>query len=422
MLEPSHYIMLVLFVAGYAAIIFEHRVRVNKSAASVLLAGCLWTVLYISAGGDHETVHHQLGEHVSDVSEIVFFLLGAMTLVEVIDSHGAFKLVTDRIRTRSKRKVMCLIGIIAFFMSAILDNLTTTIVMVSLLKRIIPTRKDRLLLGGLVVVTANAGGAWTPMGDVTTTMLWIGGQITAGGVMRSLLLPSLVAMLVSLALFSLRMKGNFAPGAPQSEGQKVETGAKRVLSLGIGAFLFVPVFKAATHMPPFMGILIGLGMMWLVTDLLHNERPDTTHVRVPHALTKVDVSGVFFFLGILLSVGALQSAGILSVMAAGLDQVTSGPVMLATVIGLLSAVVDNVPLVAGAMGMYTTTQYPVDGQFWQLMAFCAGTGGSVLVIGSAAGVAFMGMQKVDFLWYVRKISPVALAGYAAGIATYLAIS
>lgn len=422
MLEPIHYVMLVLFVVGYTAIIFEHRINVNKAAASVLLAGGLWTALYVGAGDDHASVHHQLAEHVADVSEIVFFLLGAMTLVEVIDSHGAFKLVTDRIRTRSKRKVMWIVGIIAFFMSALLDNLTTTIVMVSLLKRIIPTRRDRLLLGGLVVVAANAGGAWTPMGDVTTTMLWIGGQVTTGGVMRSLFVPSLVAMVVSLGIYSLWMKGAYAPGSTLDAEQKVEMGAKRVLTLGIGAFLFVPVFKAATHMPPFMGILIGLGMMWLVTDVLHSERADTTHIRVPHALTKVDVSGVFFFLGILLSVGALQSAGILTVLAGGLDEITSGPATLATVIGLLSAVVDNVPLVAGAMGMYSTTQYPVDGQFWQMLAFCAGTGGSVLVIGSAAGVAFMGMEKVDFLWYVRRVTPVALAGYFAGIGAYLLLN
>ena len=363
---------------------------------------------------------HQLAELLSEVAQIVFILLGAMTLVEVIDLHGSFKLVTDQIRTRSKWKVMWAIALLAFFMSAVLDNLTTTIVMVSLLRRILPNRHNRMMLGSMVVIAANAGGAWTQMGDVTTTMLWIGGQVTTVGVMSALLLPSTVAMAVAVVMLGMKEREGHYGGEAQAGEQQVELGARRVLSLGLGAFIMVPVLKSVAHIPPFLGILLGLGVIWLVTDVLHHE--DRKHVTVPAAFTKIDVSGVLFFLGILLGIGALQSAGLLDALAHSLDRVAQNPTVLAGVLGLLSAVIDNVPMVAATMGMYSLEQYPADHQFWDLIAFCAGTGGSILIIGSAAGVAFMGMEKVDFVWYLKRISFVALVSYAAGMGTYLGLA
>jgi NhaD family Na+/H+ antiporter len=414
--------MILVFVLGYGAIIFEHNLRINKGAVALLLAAGLWLLYFSGLAPSEHVATEQLAELLSEVAQIVFFLLGAMTLVEVIDLHGSFKLVTDQIRTRSKWKVMWVLAILAFFMSAVLDNLTTTIVMVSLLRRILPNRDNRLLLGSMVVIAANAGGAWTPMGDVTTTMLWIGGQVTTFGVMGALLLPSLVTMAVAVLLLGIKEKAGHYGGEAEEGEQQVELGARRVLSLGLGAFIMVPVLKSVAHIPPFVGILLGLGVMWLVTDVLHHEHEDRQHVKVPAAFTKIDVSGVLFFLGILLGIGALQAAGLLDALARGLDSVAGSPTALAGILGVLSAIVDNVPLVAATMGMYSLEQYPTDHQFWDLIAFCAGTGGSILIIGSAAGVAFMGMEKVDFMWYVRRISLVALVSYGAGMATYLGLA
>jgi Na+/H+ antiporter NhaD/arsenite permease-like protein len=421
-LNIVHVLMILTFVVGYVFIVFEHRLHVNKGAAALLLAGALWSLYFLGVAEDLDTATHALEGHLSEVSQIVFFLIGAMTLVEVIDSHGSFKLVTDQIRTRSKLRIMWLLAVMAFFMSALLDNLTTTIVMVSLLRRILPNRDNRMLLGSMVVVAANAGGAWTPMGDVTTTMLWIGGQVTTLGVMSALLIPSIVTMVVAVLLLGIGQRGHYG-GEAQANDQKVEVGARRVLSLGLGAFLFVPVFKTITHLPPFVGILIGLGVMWVVTDLMHRKSDECrAHVKVPHAFTKIDVSGVLFFLGILLAIGALQSAGLLSMLASALDRMTSSPQVLAGTIGILSAIVDNVPLVAAAMAMYPMEIYPQDGQFWDLIAFCAGTGGSILIVGSAAGVALMGMEKIDFVWYFKRISGIALVSYLAGMATYMGLA
>ncbi len=418
----THLAMIILFVLGYGAIVFEHSLRVNKGAVALLLAAGLWLMYFVGLAPDPHVAGHQLTEHLAEVSQIVFFLIGAMTLVEVIDSHGSFKLVTDQIRTRSKWKVMWVLSLLAFFMSAVLDNLTTTIVMVSLLRRILPDRENRMLLGSMVVIAANAGGAWTPMGDVTTTMLWIGGQVTTLGVMSALLIPSLVTMVVAVILLGLKEKAGHYGGESTGDEQRVELGARRVLSLGLGAFIGVPVLKAVAHLPPFVGILLGLGVIWLVTDVLHHDDEDRQHVKVPAAFTKIDVSGVLFFLGILLGIGALQSAGLLSALARGLDAIADTPASLAGMIGVLSAIVDNVPLVAATMGMYPTELYPVDGRFWDLIAFCAGTGGSILIIGSAAGVALMGMEKIDFMWYLRRISLVAFVSYVAGMATYLGLA
>jgi len=416
----THAAMILLFVLGYGAIIFEHNLRINKGAVALLLTAGLWFLYFSGLAPSEHVATHQLTELLSEVAQIVFFLLGAMTLVEVIDLHGSFKLVTDQIRTRSKWKVMWVIALLAFFMSAVLDNLTTTIVMVSLLRRILPNRHNRLILGSMVVIAANAGGAWTPMGDVTTTMLWIGGQVTTVGVMGALLLPSMVAMAVAVVMLGMKEKEGHYGGEADAGEQRVEIGARRVLSLGLGAFIMVPVLKSVAHIPPFVGILLGLGVMWLVTDVLHHE--DRKHVTVPAAFTKIDVSGVLFFLGILLGIGALQSAGLLDALAQSLDRIAHNPTVLAGVLGVLSAIIDNVPLVAATMGMYSLEQYPTDHQFWDLIAFCAGTGGSILIIGSAAGVAFMGMEKVDFMWYLKRISLVALVSYAAGMGTYLGMS
>ncbi|EDM81136.1 citrate transporter [Plesiocystis pacifica SIR-1] len=421
-LTTYHFAMIAVFLGGYGAIIFEHRLHINKGGAALLLAGTLWLLYFAGIADDPHAAAHQISEHLSEVSQIVFFLLGAMTLVEVIDSHGAFRLVTDQIRTRSKWRVMWILAVLAFFMSAMLDNLTTTIVMVSLLRRILPNRDNRLLLGSMVVIAANAGGAWTPMGDVTTTMLWIGGQVTTTGVMTALFVPSLVAMIVAVVLLGVREKGGHFGGEAQVEQPPVHVGARRVLSLGLGAFVAVPVLKTVVHLPPFVGILLGLGVMWLVTDRLHRADEGRAHVKVAHAFTKIDVSGVLFFLGILLGIGALESAGLLTLLAQGLDATTDSPAVLAGIIGVLSAIIDNVPLVAATMGMYPVEVYPVDGRFWDLIALCAGTGGSILIIGSAAGVALMGMEKVDFMWYLRRISWIALVSYLAGMATYIGLA
>ncbi|MBV1862017.1 MAG: sodium:proton antiporter NhaD, partial [Nannocystaceae bacterium] len=305
----THAAMILVFVLGYGAIIFEHNLRINKGAIALLIAAGLWLLYFTGLAPSEEVATHQLSELLSEVAQIVFFLIGAMTLVEVIDLHGSFKLVTDQIRTRSKWKVMWVLAILAFFMSAVLDNLTTTIVMVSLLRRILPNRDNRLLLGSMVVIAANAGGAWTPMGDVTTTMLWIGGQVTTFGVMGALILPSLVTMIVAVLMLGYSEKAGHYGGEVEDGEQQVELGARRVLSLGLGAFIMVPILKSVAHIPPFVGILLGLGVMWLVTDVLHHEHEDRQHVKVPAAFTKIDVSGVLFFLGILLGIGALQSAG-----------------------------------------------------------------------------------------------------------------
>jgi len=420
--NSTHAAMILVFVLGYGAIIFEHNLRINKGAVALLVAAGLWLLYFTGLAPSEEVATHQLSELLSEVAQIVFFLIGAMTLVEVIDLHGSFKLVTDQIRTRSKWKVMWMLALLAFFMSAVLDNLTTTIVMVSLLRRILPNRDNRLLLGSMVVIAANAGGAWTPMGDVTTTMLWIGGQVTTFGVMGALILPSLVTMVVAVLMLGYSEKTGHYGGEVEEGEQQVELGARRVLSLGLGAFIMVPILKSVAHIPPFVGILLGLGIMWLVTDVLHHEHEDRQHVKVPAAFTKIDVSGVLFFLGILLGIGALQSAGLLDALAHSLDSVAGNPTILAGMLGVLSAIVDNVPLVAATMGMYSLEQYPPDHQFWDLIAFCAGTGGSILIIGSAAGVAFMGMEKVDFMWYARRISVVAFVSYAAGMATYVAMA
>jgi NhaD family Na+/H+ antiporter len=417
----ANILIILAFTVGYLCIIFEFNLKINKTASALLMAALTWTVVFLIRGVPPASAPEMLAEHLSDVSQIIFFLLSAMTLVELIDRHRGFKVITDLICTNSKKKMFWLMGFITFFLSAILDNLTTTIVMVSLLRKLVADRDDRLLLGAMVVIAANAGGAWTPIGDVTTTMLWINGNITTLAVMKTLFLPSLMALIVCILLMGIGQKGHFAKLVQKAaDAPGLEPGGKMIFYCGIGALIFVPIFKTLTGLPPFMGMLLALGALWLITDLMHHRYEGREHLRVPQILTQVDTSGVLFFLGILLCIGSLEAVGLLKELAHFLDVYVHNLPVIATCIGLLSAIVDNVPLVAACMGMYSLETQPVDAPFWQLIAFTAGTGGSILVIGSAAGVALMGLEKVNFIWYFKRVSWIALASFFAGIAVYLA--
>jgi len=415
------FMLVGVFILGYLAIIFEFYVKVNKTAVGIALAGACWMIYFVSGSKSLEMSMGDLSHHLSDVSQIIFFLLGAMTLVELIDSHKGFNTVIGWIHTRSKRKLLVVISILAFFLSAALDNLTTTILMISILRKLIPYRKDRLLLNCMVVIAANAGGAWTPIGDVTTTMLWINHRISTLVVMKEIFLPSLVSMLVPLGFFMWGMKGSYPEPEIDYTKEAKEPGAAIVFTLGILALVSVPVIKWLTGLPPFMGMLIALSLLWFVTDIIHYKYEDRQHLRIPFILTKIDVSSILFFMGILLSINALESVGILESIARGLDETVHSPTAIAAAIGLFSAIIDNVPLVAATMGMYDPALYPMNAPFWLLIAFTAGTGGSILSIGSAAGVALMGIEKVDFITYFKKASLPALLGYLAGIGVYLLV-
>lgn len=404
----------LVFIIGYMAIIFEHKININKTATALLMAVLTWMFLFFQ---NPDT--HALGEKVNDVSQIIFFLLGAMTLVEVVDVHKGFKVITDLIQTSSKRKMLWIMGFTTFFLSSILDNLTTTIVMISLLRKLVPDTKDRMMLGAMVVIAANAGGAWTPIGDVTTTMLWINGNITTLNVMKALFLPSVLSLVVALVLLGWNLKGVYPHIVRNAREDEVEPGSRLVFFAGVGALIFVPIFKALTGLPPFMGILISLGALWLITDVLHAPHETRQHLRLPEILRRVDTSGVLFFLGILLCISALDVAGLLNELAHFLNSTIGNLSVIATLIGLISAVIDNVPLVAAGMGMYDMQMYPPDSYLWQMLAYCAGTGGSILIIGSAAGVAFMGLEKVDFIWYFKKVSLIALISYLAGVGVFI---
>lgn len=420
-----HTLLVLVFVLAYAAIALEHPIKINKSASALLGAGLLWTI-YAVTTGDPGKVGGALGESLMGTAQIVFFLMGAMTIVEVVDAHNGFEVITRRIQTRKLSTLMWMVGFVSFFLSSILDNLTTTIVMVSLMKKLLDQREDRLFFAGVIIIAANAGGAWTPIGDVTTTMLWIGGQITALEIMKGLFIPSMVNLLVPLAVtsFALGARPVIAPQAADAEG--VETTAferNLMFFLGLGILVAVPVFKTLTQLPPFMGILFGLGLLWLVGDLVHRGKEDDLarqRLTLARALTRIDMSSIVFFIGILLAVAVLEHAHILSSIARWLDHSVGRQDVIVMLIGLVSAVVDNVPLVAASMGMYSLQQYPADSFLWEFLAYCAGTGGSILIIGSAAGVAAMGLEKIDFFWYVRKISGLALVGYFAGALFYVA--
>ncbi|CAI0557475.1 unnamed protein product [Linum tenue] len=414
--------MALLFGIGYAGIIFEESLAFNKSGVGLLMAVSLWSVRSIGAPSVDIAVS-ELQHASAEVSEIVFFLLGAMTIVEIVDAHQGFKLVTDNITTRKPRSLLWVIGLVTFFLSSILDNLTSTIVMVSLLRKLVPPSEYRKLLGAVVVIAANAGGAWTPIGDVTTTMLWIHGQISTLPTIKDLFIPSAVSLAVPLALMSLtsEVNGKGQDAADVMPSEQMAPRGQLVFSIGVGALIFVPVFKSLTGLPPYMGMLLGLGVLWIVTDAIHYGESDRQRLKVPQALSRIDTQGALFFLGILLSVSSLEAAGLLRELANYLDAHIPNFELVASAVGVVSAIIDNVPLVAATMGMYDLTSFPQDSEFWQLIAYCAGTGGSMLVIGSAAGVAFMGMEKVDFFWYLKKVSGFAFAGYAAGIVAYLAV-
>lgn len=413
--------MIIVFTLGYALITVEHIIKINKTTIALLMAIICWVLQFsnTSTGMTHQDNIHHLSSHIANISQVIFFLLGALSVVELINVHQGFKIISDSIRLKSKKKLFWVLGIITFFLSAVLDNLTTTIVMVSLTQKLFEDKEDRWVFGGGIVIAANAGGAWTPIGDVTTTMLWIGGQITSGAIMKSLFLPSLACFIGSFLVISRFLQGQVDYSQlEKSKEDKLEPFGELVFVLGIAALVFVPIFKMITGLPPFMGILFGLGVLWLFTDLVHCKKGNREHLKIPHVFTKIDLAGVLFFFGILLCIDALETAQLLHSLAHWLDQRVGNHEFIATIIGVASAIVDNVPLVAATMGMYSLEEFPQDSSFWQLIAYCAGTGGSMLIIGSAAGVVFMGLEKVDFFWYLKKISFAALVGYILGIGVY----
>jgi NhaD family Na+/H+ antiporter len=410
-------LMIITFILGYFAITIEHITRISKTSIALLMAIICWILQFVNRIETHESNLAYLAEHMANISQVIFFLMGALTIVEIISAHKGFQIISNNIHMRSKRKLLWFLGVIAFFLSSVLDNLTTTIVMVTLLRKLTDKGEERLLMGGAIVIAANAGGAWTPIGDVTTTMLWIGGQLTTLSVMQKLILPSIVCLIMALLILTPSLKGQFAQIKQTKENDKEPMGTI-IFWLGIGALMFVPILKILTGVPPFMGIIFGLGIMWLFTDIVHSRYKDREHLLVPHIMTRIDVSSVLFFLGILLAIDALHTANVLDDLSIWMNQTIGNSHVIAIVIGLVSAIVDNVPLVAAAMGMYDLSHFPTDSSFWNLIAYCAGTGGSILIIGSAAGVAFMGLEKVQFFWYMRRIGFAALVGYFAGIGVF----
>ncbi|MCX6221760.1 MAG: sodium:proton antiporter NhaD [Bacteroidia bacterium] len=415
-------IVIIIFVLGYAAIAFEHTIKINKSATALITGVLCWTT-YILFSSDKVFVSDELTRHLGDLSGIIFFLMGAMTIVELVDAHSGFDLITSRIMQKDKRKLLWIIGFITFFLSSILDNLTTTIVIVSLLRKLIKDDKDRMFFTGIVVIAANAGGAWTPIGDVTTTMLWMGGQITTLNIMAKLILPSLLCLIFPLIFVSFKIRGAVESSLNKEvRYQGLSQNHKSIVFFsGVSVLVLVPVFKTVTHLPPYMGILFGLGILWVITEIIHGKKdvPTKHTLSVAQALRKIDMPSILFFLGILICIAALESTGILTMTANWMTVTIRNINVIAISIGLLSAIVDNVPLVAATQGMYNLTLYPTDHFFWEFLAYAAGTGGSVLIIGSAAGVAAMGMEKINFFWYLRKISLPALIGYLAGCFAYI---
>jgi Na+/H+ antiporter NhaD/arsenite permease-like protein len=419
----SGILIIAVFTLGYAAIVAEHKIKVDK-AASALIAGALSWVILIIYNPDKEAIIASVGEHMSEISGILFFLMGAMTIVELIDAHNGFDVITNRIRTRNKRVLLWMISLITFFLSAILDNLTTTIVMISLLRKLISNEQDRWFFAGIIIISSNAGGAWSPMGDVTTTMLWIGHQITAGNIIVKLILPSLVCLLAPLSVATLMLKpGIVVPDKKWSTaGNNISPFEKHLVFFsGMFALLSVPIFKTLTQLPPFLGMLLALGLMWGLTEVVHRRKHgiERSTYTVVQALRQINTATILFFLGILLSISALQSAGILTIWAEYLMSHIPNQNTTIMVIGMLSAIIDNVPLVAGLQGMYPLTLYPTDHYFWEFLAYATGTGGSILIIGSAAGVAAMGMERITFFWFIKRISFLALLGYLAGAFVYI---
>jgi Na+/H+ antiporter NhaD/arsenite permease-like protein len=416
-------VLIIVFALGYLAITLEHTIKINKSATALITAVICWTLI-ISNASNKELIIEQLSHHLSSISEIVFFLLGAMTIVEIIDAHDGFQNITESIKTTHKTKLIWLISVITFFLSAVLDNLTTTIVMISILNKLIEDKKTKWLLLGLVIISSNAGGAWSPIGDVTTTMLWIGGQIPPLNIIQQTFLASLVSMIFPTLIINYIIKGNIELKPNVENNLNFNTNSferNLIFYVGIGCLLFVPVFKTITHLPPYMGMFLSLGIIWIITELIHKRKQDNEKgiLSVSHALRKIDTPSILFFFGILMSISSLEVIGILPQMASTLNSSVGNINVVAICIGLLSAVFDNVPLVAALQSMYSLNDYPRDHYFWELLALTAGTGGSCLIIGSAAGVAVMGIEKIDFFWYLKKVSWIALIGFIAGVGTFL---
>ena len=447
-------VIVTLFIAGYILIALERPVRINKTAIALLMGVLCWTLFMLSEPSstllhsDHyqhtigslqqslknfgaltarevhtEYVATSLGHHLNEIAQILFFLMGAMTIVELIDAHDGFRFITNRIKTQDPKTLLWIICGITFFLSAVLDNLTTAIVMVSLIRKIITDKEMRLFFAGMIIIAANAGGAWSPIGDVTTTMLWIGGQVSPVAIIKSTFLPSLVCVLVPLAYLSFTLKGSLGLRKENKNSSYPITRSNLVLFLGLGVLIAVPVFKTFTHLPPYLGMMLGLGIIWVVLELVHPLADETGKqpFTAAQALARIDMPSVLFFLGILLAVGALQSMAVLENFAAYLQETIGDDRVIITLMGILSSVVDNVPLVAASMGMYSLEQYPMDHMIWEYLAYCTGTGGSLLIIGSAAGVATMGIEKIDFIWYFKRISLLAAMGYLAGALVYLLI-
>jgi Na+/H+ antiporter NhaD/arsenite permease-like protein len=418
-------LLIAIFVIAYAAIAFEHTLKINKTVPALIGAGLLWTVYSIYTG--HVT--EQLSESLSSTAQIVFFLMAAMTIVEVVDAHDGFDVITDKIKTTKMTTLLWLVGYVTFFLSAVLDNLTTTIVMLSVSRKLLGQREDRLFFAGIIIIAANAGGAWSPIGDVTTTMLWIGGQITALAIMKGVLIPSLINMMVPLVIISYLYRGRVVV-SPVKMASDQKTNPTSVFErtfmfyAGIGILCAVPVFKTLTHLPPFMGILFALGLLWLAGDLIHRNKAETekAYLTLGAALQRIDMSSLVFFIGILLAVATLEHSHILNALAQWLDKVVGNQAAIVFIFGLASAIVDNVPLVAASMGMYPLSEFPADSFLWEFLAYAAGTGGSILIIGSAAGVAAMGIEKIEFFWYVKKISLLALTGYIGGASAYILLN
>ena len=412
-----------VFVLGYIFITLEHVVSVDKASIALVTGVICWAL--IALGMNTPDFKYQLHEHVGHISEILFFLLGAMTIVELVDNHKGFKIITDRITTNKRVKLLWILSIVAFFFSAVLDNLTAAIVMGALLSKIMKEKNDLWFFGGMIIIAANAGGAWSPIGDVTTIMLWIKGKVTAVNIIKSTIIPSIICMVIPLLYASIKLKGNVLMNDNRTEDDDVTTSNERnfIFFLGVLGLLFVPIFKLITDLPPYMGMLLSLGVIWIVTEILHRNKIYETRKKltVIGAVKKIDIPTIFFFLGILLAVHGLQTIGTLDNVASYLKSTFNGDIFIINfIIGLLSAIVDNVPLVAGAIEMYP--KEIVDSSFWEFLAYCAGTGGSVLIIGSAAGVAIMGILKIDFFWYLRRITFLAFIGYASGALTYWALN
>ena len=415
--------LVVIFIIGYLLITLEHAIHINKSAIALITAVLSWTILVMNPA-NKEAALETLGHHFSGVAEIVFFLLGAMTIVELIDAHDGFQNITEKIKTTNKTKFIWTISLVTFFLSAVLDNLTSTIVMISIVNKLVKEKTVKWHLLGLVVISSNAGGAWSPIGDVTTTMLWIGHQITPLNIIKETFLASLACMVVPTLIINYRIKGSIILEEKVPINQNVISNAfdrNLIFFIGVSCLLFVPFFKAITELPPYMGMLFSLGIMWVLTELMHHNKvsDEKGSLSVSHALRKIDTPSILFFAGILMSIAALEQVGLLTSLASYFDHQFSDIKIIAIVIGLLSSIVDNVPMVAALQSMYSLDMYPTDHYFWEFLAYTAGTGGSVLIIGSAAGVAVMGIEKIDFFWYLKNISWIALIGFIAGALVFI---